>query len=77
MTTVHTRKYRLSGRESEVFDGIVAGLSNKEIAQRLNIAPKTVEFHVTNLFEKLHVTSRYHVIIIGARWLEGTENGTE
>ncbi|RKY64069.1 MAG: two-component system response regulator NarL, partial [Candidatus Latescibacterota bacterium] len=34
------------------------GLSNKEIAQRLQMTRRTVEFHVSNILKKLGVTSR-------------------
>jgi two-component system, NarL family, nitrate/nitrite response regulator NarL len=48
----------LTAREREVLRLIDGGLSNKEIAVRLNIEVSTVKNHVHNLFEKLHVTSR-------------------
>jgi DNA-binding CsgD family transcriptional regulator len=50
--------YRLTPRQTEVLDGIVGGLSNKEIASRHRCAENTVELHVTNLFRKLSVQSR-------------------
>jgi two-component system nitrate/nitrite response regulator NarL len=49
---------RLSRREREVADLISQDLSNKEIAQRLNIEVATVKNHVHNLLEKLHVHRR-------------------
>lgn len=48
----------LTAREREVLKLIDGGLSNKEIAAKLNIEVSTVKNHVHNLFEKLHVTSR-------------------
>jgi DNA-binding CsgD family transcriptional regulator len=35
-----------------------AGQTNREIAQRLLITPKTVEAHLARAFRKLHVDSR-------------------
>jgi FixJ family two-component response regulator len=47
----------LSGREREVLDGIVSGLSNKEIARNLVLSPRTVETYRANVFDKLQVSS--------------------
>jgi DNA-binding NarL/FixJ family response regulator len=51
-------KKTLTTREREVLDCIRQGKSNKEIAQRLNIAEPTVKNHVHHLLEKLDVTTR-------------------
>jgi DNA-binding NarL/FixJ family response regulator len=48
----------LSSRESEILALIAEGLSNKEIATRLNISPCTVRTHLMHIFEKLHVRCR-------------------
>jgi DNA-binding NarL/FixJ family response regulator len=48
----------LTARERQVLDCIRQGKSNKEIAQKLNIAEPTVKNHVHHLLEKLDVTSR-------------------
>jgi DNA-binding NarL/FixJ family response regulator len=48
----------LTRREREVVALIDEGLSNKEIAQRLNIELPTVKHHVHNVIEKLGVRSR-------------------
>lgn len=48
----------LTVREREVLRLVDAGLSNKEIAARLNIEVSTVKNHVHNVLDKLHVTSR-------------------
>ncbi|MGH7531553.1 MAG: LuxR C-terminal-related transcriptional regulator [Gemmatimonadales bacterium] len=44
---------RLTKREQQIKDLIAAGLGNKEIAQRLNIATNTVKSHVHNMLGKL------------------------
>jgi DNA-binding NarL/FixJ family response regulator len=44
---------RLTRREQEIKELIAAGLGNKEIAQRLNIATNTVKSHVHNMLGKL------------------------
>jgi DNA-binding NarL/FixJ family response regulator len=52
---------RMTGREREVTDLISEGLSNKEIAQRLNLATYTVKSHVHNILEKLALHSRLQI----------------
>lgn len=48
----------LTEREGEVLRLIALGASNKDIANRLNIAEKTVKNHISNIFLKLHVNNR-------------------
>lgn len=48
----------LSARELEILQGIVKGLSNKEIAAALSITESTVKNHVNNILSKLHVHDR-------------------
>jgi DNA-binding CsgD family transcriptional regulator len=47
----------LSPREREVFDLLLEGISQKEIANKLNISHSTLDFHRTNLYKKLGVHS--------------------
>lgn len=48
---------RLTSREQQVLERIVAGRLNKQIAGDLNISIKTVEAHRANIMEKLEVTT--------------------
>lgn len=48
---------RLTPRESQVLERIVAGRLNKQIADDLNISIKTVEAHRANIMEKLNVST--------------------
>ena len=52
---------RMTQREREVIAEIAVGLSNKEIAQRLNISTETVKSHVRNVMEKLALHSRLQI----------------
>jgi DNA-binding NarL/FixJ family response regulator len=57
------RPTSLSRREQDVLDALLQNLSNKEIASRLDIAERTVKFHVSNLLAKYHVRRRADVIL--------------
>ncbi|HTZ55568.1 MAG TPA: response regulator transcription factor [Candidatus Acidoferrum sp.] len=52
----------LTARESEILALLVEGLSNKEIAQRLVVSPRTIETHVERVLGKLEVGSRSRAI---------------
>jgi DNA-binding CsgD family transcriptional regulator len=62
----------LTPRELEVIRLVAEGLSNKEIAELLSISPRTVNFHLDNLFAKLGVRSRTEAAILALRqgWIE-------
>jgi two-component system nitrate/nitrite response regulator NarL len=49
---------RMTRRERDVIDLVTEGLDNKEIAQRLNLAPHTVQNYVRHILEKLALHSR-------------------
>ena len=49
------RLARLTAREREVLDALVAGRANKEIARDLGISPRTVEVHRARVLEKMGV----------------------
>ena len=51
----NNRMATLSPREREVLDQMANGMSNKLIARRLDISPRTVEIHRANMLAKLNV----------------------
>ena len=53
----------LSQREKDVLSLLLKNLSNKEIGSRLNIAERTVKFHVSNLLSKFGVERRSDLIL--------------
>lgn len=53
----------ISPREREVLELLAAGLSNKEIADKLHVSPHTVKTHVARLFEKLEARRRTEAIL--------------
>ena len=52
----------LSRREQEVAAALSDGLSNREIAERLQLSPHTVKNHIFRIFEKLGVSSRFELM---------------
>jgi DNA-binding CsgD family transcriptional regulator len=58
---------QLTPREMEVIQLVAEGLSNKEIARSLSISPRTVNFHLDNLFSKLGVRSRTEAAVYALR----------
>ena len=52
---------RLSRREQEVAEGILEGLSNAEIAERLGVTTRTVEGHVYRLYRRLGISARHEL----------------
>ncbi|MBN1936924.1 MAG: protein kinase [Anaerolineae bacterium] len=57
----------LTPREMEIVELLVEGLSNKEIARILSISPRTVNFHLDNIYSKLGVNSRTEAAIYALR----------
>lgn len=55
-------QFRVTERETEVIDCICNGMTNKEIAKKLNISVNTVNNHVANIFEKMNINSRVDLL---------------
>ena len=53
----------LTEREMEVVRLVAEGMSNKEIAHKLKVKKRTVEFHVGNILRKLGVASRVEAVV--------------
>lgn len=56
------KKLALTTREFEVLQLIAKGHSNSKIADQLFLSISTIKTHVSNLFTKMNVNSRYHAI---------------
>ena len=56
------RHERLTPREREVLDHLVVGDSNKVIAAKLDISPRTVEVHRARVMEKMQAQSLSHLV---------------
>ncbi len=57
----------LTGREAEVLRLVAQGLSNQDIAGKLNISDPTVRTHVSNIMSKLHLATRIQAALYALR----------
>jgi len=62
-------KYEMTSREAEVFELIVSGRSNSEIAADLYVSESTVKFHVRNALRKTECVNRTE---LAAKFRKGT-----
>jgi DNA-binding NarL/FixJ family response regulator len=69
-THVDSRLARLSRSERAVLEHLVDGLTNRQIAERMFLAPKTVKNYVSSLLAKLEMTRRTEAAVFGARLRE-------
>jgi two-component system, LuxR family, response regulator FixJ len=59
---IKIRMDNLTAREREVLNGVVAGGSNRSIAEELNLSEKTIEFHRSKMMEKMEAGSLANLI---------------
>lgn len=57
------RKFGLTPRELEIVSAVVAGYANKEIAEYFKISEDTVKHHLSNIFDKLGVSTRLELAL--------------
>ena len=57
----------LTAREAEVLNLVAQGLSNQDIARKLNISDPTVRTHVSNIMSKLHLATRIQAALYALR----------
>jgi len=53
----------LTDREHEVVQYVIQGMTNKEIAPKLNVSEKTVKTHLSNIFRKMKVSRRVELLL--------------
>jgi DNA-binding NarL/FixJ family response regulator len=57
----------LSARESEVLKLVSEGLTNKEIAYRLGLSERTIQFHLNSIFNKTGTSSRTEAVVVAMK----------
>ena len=57
----------LTPRERQILEGLAAGLSNKEIGEKLFLSEKTVKHYVTNVLQKLQVRNRVEAALLAQK----------
>lgn len=67
---VQRRFARLTPREHQVMDLIVAGAANKEVAAALGVSPKTVEMHRANVMRKMQANSLAELVRMSVTQLQ-------
>jgi len=58
----------LSGRELQIVELVTAGLTNQEIATRLEISKRTVDNHISNILEKTATGNRVALVRWALQW---------
>ncbi|MGV6817965.1 MAG: response regulator transcription factor [Thiotrichales bacterium] len=61
LDAVNARIANLTPREKQVLEFVIDNHSNKEIAAKLGVSIKTVEFHRARVMEKMHADSLLHL----------------
>ncbi|HTB84163.1 MAG TPA: response regulator transcription factor [Candidatus Sulfotelmatobacter sp.] len=61
-TSVADEVEKLTSREREVLEFLAKGYSNKEIATRLSVSVPAIRWHLTHIYQKLHVQSRTQAV---------------
>lgn len=69
------QKFGLTPRELEVVAAVVAGYTNKDIASKFSISEQTVKHHLTNIFDKLGVSSRLELALFATNHRLVDESG--
>ena len=70
-TSEASRDFGISSREMQVVTHVVAGYTNKDLAQKLGISLQTAKHHLTNIFDKLGVSNRLELVLfaIDHEWI--------
>lgn len=62
-TASRRKRFGLTPRELEVISAVVAGYANKEIAEHFKISEDTVKHHLSNIFDKIGVSTRLELAL--------------
>ncbi len=68
-----SRPFVLSPRETEVLQMTSEGLTNIQIAGRMNVTVHAVKFHLSSVYRKLGVSNRTEAAVLFLRSAEGSD----
>ena len=52
----------LTPQELQIAQRVAEGLTNRDIAAQLFLSPRTIDFHLRNIFRKLGLSSRFELV---------------
>lgn len=65
----------LSAREEQILNHVAHGLTNKEIANKLDLSEKTVKHYMTNVMQKLQVRNRVEAVLVVKQRVSANNQG--
>jgi DNA-binding NarL/FixJ family response regulator len=65
---VQPKDFELTKRETEILQLISRGMTYKQIAEQLFVSDKTIKKHIENIYNKLHVNSKYEAMQLARRY---------
>jgi DNA-binding NarL/FixJ family response regulator len=66
--SVSQKTIALSDREIQVIELVAAGLTNQDIAEKLEISKRTVDNHISNILTKTHTDNRVALVRWALQW---------
>jgi DNA-binding CsgD family transcriptional regulator len=77
METGDSTRHALSAREAQVLEMMSLGLTNRQIATRLDVTTHGVKFHLASIYRKLGVANRTEAAVVYLRLRDSTVDGRE
>jgi two-component system, NarL family, nitrate/nitrite response regulator NarL len=63
VTAPAQNSFRMTPRERQIVAAVLSGYSNRDIAQKLSISGQTVKNHLTQIYDKVGVSSRLELAL--------------
>lgn len=63
----NNKRFNLTNAEAKIIGLISAGFDNQKVAKKLSISEKTLKMHLSHIFKKLEVKSRYQLMVYEKR----------
>jgi DNA-binding CsgD family transcriptional regulator len=65
---LRSRSIRLTPAEIKVLSLIAEGMTSKEVAEKLFLSKRTIDFHLANIYDKLQVNNRIQALREAGRY---------